>query len=55
MRGETGEVRSLVWAMPRRQGAYGVTHKPSPVAAVHPDGTRVALALKSGIAVIRLP
>lgn len=42
-------------ALPRRQFAYGVTHKPSPVAAVHPDGTRVALALKAGIAVIRLP
>ncbi|MET4927077.1 hypothetical protein P3L51_32780 [Streptomyces sp. PSRA5] len=42
-------------AMPRRQGSYGVTHKPSPVAAVHPDGGRVALALKDGIAVIRLP
>lgn len=41
--------------LPRRQGSYGVTHKPSPVAAVHPDGTRVALALSGGIAVVRLP
>ncbi|MFK0186287.1 hypothetical protein ACIQV1_18965 [Streptomyces rubiginosohelvolus] len=42
-------------AMPRRQGSYGVTHIPTPVGAVHPDGSRVALALESGIAVIRLP
>ncbi|MFC9745052.1 hypothetical protein [Streptomyces niveus] len=40
--------------LPRRQGAYGVTHTPSPVAALHPDGSRVALAVKGGIAVIRV-
>lgn len=42
-------------AMPLREGSYGVTHIPTPVAAVHPDGTRVALAVKEGIAVIRIP
>lgn len=42
-------------AMPRREGSYGVTHVPTPVAAVHPDGTRVALAVEKGIAVIRIP
>ncbi|MFG3104794.1 hypothetical protein ACGFZL_30345 [Streptomyces sp. NPDC048182] len=42
-------------AMPRRQGSYGATHIPTPVAAVHPGGGRVALALESGIAVISIP
>lgn len=42
-------------ATSRQEGPYGVTHIPTPVAAVHPDGTRVALAVESGIAVIGLP
>lgn len=41
--------------MPRREGSYGGTKEPTPVAAVHPDGTRVALAVPRGIAVIRVP
>lgn len=42
-------------AVSRRDGAYGVTHVPSPVTALHPDGTRLALALEEGIAVLELP
>lgn len=38
-----------------RNGAYGVTHVPSPVAALHPDGTRLAVALETGIAILRIP
>lgn len=41
-------------AMSRRQGAYGGDPGDSPVTAVHPDGTRVALAVEDGIAVIRV-
>ncbi|MFD5895399.1 hypothetical protein [Streptomyces sp. NPDC060366] len=51
----TGELVSQ-WpelAMSRREGSYGV-NEPTPVAAVHPDGTRVALAVPRGIAVIRV-
>lgn len=53
----TGElvVRWPRLALPRRQGSYGVTHIPTPVAAVHPDGGRVALAVEGGIAVIGIP
>ncbi|MFC8078061.1 hypothetical protein ACFUN8_21265 [Streptomyces sp. NPDC057307] len=52
----TGELVARWPELPmyRRQGSYGVTHMPSSVAAVHPDGTRVAIALESGIAVIRV-
>ncbi|MFE2098045.1 hypothetical protein [Streptomyces sp. PTD9-10] len=42
-------------AVARREGAYGVTHVPTPVAALHPDGTRLAVAQTGSIAVIRLP
>ncbi|MFD7555665.1 hypothetical protein ACFV9E_14155 [Streptomyces sp. NPDC059835] len=42
-------------AVPRRDGAYGVTHFPSPVTALHGDGTRVAVAVENGIAVLELP
>lgn len=38
----------------RREGSYALAHEPTPVAAVHPDGTRVALAVARGIAVIRV-
>lgn len=41
--------------VPRREGSYGVTHIPTPVAAVHPDGTRLAIAQPEGIAIIALP
>ncbi|MGW6709336.1 hypothetical protein ACWGDE_31240 [Streptomyces sp. NPDC054956] len=41
--------------VPRRVGSYGVTHVPTPVAALHPDGTRLAIALETGIAVLDLP
>ncbi|PWG13276.1 hypothetical protein DF268_12575 [Streptomyces sp. V2] len=39
----------------RREGSYGATHIPTPVAALHPDGTRLAVAQPEGIAVIALP
>ncbi|MFJ9865509.1 hypothetical protein [Streptomyces sp. NPDC101165] len=42
-------------AVARREGAYGATHVPTPVAALHPDGTRLAVARTGGIAVIQLP
>ncbi|MFD6887896.1 hypothetical protein [Streptomyces sp. NPDC059957] len=38
-----------------RDRAYGVDHDPSPVAALYPDGTRLAIALEKGIAVLDLP
>ncbi|MFF3211659.1 hypothetical protein ACFYYB_13495 [Streptomyces sp. NPDC002886] len=38
-----------------RDGAYGVTDTPSAVTALHPDGTRLAVALETGIAVLDLP
>lgn len=46
------------WPMvevPRRDGSYGVTHIPTPVAALHPDGTRLAVAQPGSIAIIALP
>jgi len=39
----------------RREGSYGVTHIPTPVAALHPDGTRLAVAQPESIAIITLP
>ncbi|WP_327304437.1 hypothetical protein OG730_13300 [Streptomyces sp. NBC_01298] len=42
-------------AVSRRDGAYGVTHIPSPVTALHPDGSRLAVAVETGIAVLDLP
>ncbi|MEV1062810.1 hypothetical protein [Streptomyces sp. NPDC050263] len=53
----TGEVLEE-WpevAIPRREGAYGVTHIPTPVAALHPDGTHLAVAQDENIALVRLP
>ncbi|MEU1478716.1 hypothetical protein ACFYZ8_43250 [Streptomyces sp. NPDC001668] len=41
--------------VPRRDGSYGVTHIPTPVAALHPDGIRLAVAQPEGIAIIALP
>ncbi|NEB04589.1 hypothetical protein G3I78_36900 [Streptomyces sp. SID13726] len=41
--------------VPRREGSYGVTHIPTPVAALHPDGIRLAVAQPDGIAIIALP
>ncbi|MFJ6085510.1 hypothetical protein ACIQI8_29375 [Streptomyces sp. NPDC092369] len=41
--------------VPRRDGSYGVTHIPTPVAALHPDGTRLAVAQPESIAIIALP
>ncbi|MEU0028694.1 hypothetical protein [Streptomyces sp. NPDC006335] len=41
--------------VPRREGSYGVTHIPTPVAALHPDGTRLAIAQPESIAIITLP
>lgn len=41
--------------VPRRDGSYGVTHIPTPVAALHPDGTRLAIAQPESIAIITLP
>ncbi|WP_234358397.1 hypothetical protein [Streptomyces sp. NRRL B-24085] len=38
-----------------REGSYGVTHVPTPVAALHPDGTRLAVAQPESIAIIALP
>ncbi|MBQ0997926.1 hypothetical protein [Streptomyces sp. RK62] len=38
-----------------RVGSYGVTHVPTPVAALHPDGSRLAVAQPDGIAIIALP
>ncbi|WP_329379030.1 hypothetical protein OG625_11690 [Streptomyces sp. NBC_01351] len=42
-------------AVSSREGAFGVTHVPSPVTALHGDGTRVAVAVEKGIAVLGLP
>ncbi|MFI1761744.1 hypothetical protein ACH41H_06725 [Streptomyces sp. NPDC020800] len=39
----------------RRDGAYGVTHVRGPVAALHPDGTRLAIAQAESIALVELP
>ncbi|GLW57614.1 hypothetical protein Kpho01_56250 [Kitasatospora phosalacinea] len=41
--------------LPRKDRAYGVTHVPSPVAALSPDGTRLAVARPDAIAVVDLP
>ncbi|MER7831878.1 hypothetical protein [Streptomyces sp. NPDC095602] len=41
--------------VPRRVGSYGVKHVPTPVAALHPDGSRLAVAQTDGIAIIALP
>ncbi|HEY2794091.1 MAG TPA: hypothetical protein VGJ28_17125 [Micromonosporaceae bacterium] len=38
----------------RRAGSYGVTHYPTPITAIHPDGDRVAIAQPDGIAVLHL-
>ncbi|MHA6761645.1 WD40 repeat domain-containing protein [Streptacidiphilus sp. PAMC 29251] len=38
-----------------KDGSFGVTHVPTPVAAVSADGTRLAVAQENGIAVIELP
>ncbi|GAA3393384.1 hypothetical protein [Streptomyces roseoviridis] len=38
-----------------RVGSYGVRHVPTPVAALHPDGSRLAVAQPDGIAIITLP
>ncbi|MCX4528222.1 MULTISPECIES: hypothetical protein [unclassified Streptomyces] len=40
-------------AAPRDESPYG--RGPEPVAALHPDGTRLALAIEDGIAVLDLP
>ncbi len=39
----------------RRAGAFGVTHIPTPVAALRPDGMLLAVAQEEGIALVRLP
>jgi WD40 repeat protein len=36
----------------RKGGSYGVTHVPTPVTALHPDGSRLAIAQPDHIAVI---
>ena len=41
--------------VPCREGSYGVTHIPTPVAALHPDGRRLAVAQAESIAVVDLP
>ncbi|MEV6331412.1 hypothetical protein [Streptomyces sp. NPDC051909] len=41
--------------VPSRVGSYGVRHVPTPVAALHPDGSRLAVARPDGIAIIALP
>jgi len=41
--------------VPRREGSYGATHIPTPVVALHPDGTRLAVAQPESIAIIDLP
>lgn len=41
--------------VPRRDGSYGATHIPTPVVALHPDGTRLAVAQPESIAIITLP
>ncbi len=37
------------------EGAYGVEHVPSPVAALHAGGSRLAVAVGNGPAVLHLP
>ncbi|MFD4554785.1 hypothetical protein ACFWP5_10770 [Streptomyces sp. NPDC058469] len=41
--------------VPSREGSYGITHIPTPVAALHPDGNRLAVAQPDSIAIIALP
>ncbi|MEV6499497.1 hypothetical protein [Streptomyces prunicolor] len=41
--------------VPSREGSYGITHIPTPVAALHPDGNRLAVAQTASIAIIDLP
>ncbi|WP_329234301.1 hypothetical protein [Streptomyces canus] len=41
--------------VPVKTTCFGVSHVPSPVAALHPDGTRLAVAQAQSIAVITLP
>ncbi|ANS68178.1 hypothetical protein SLINC_5954 [Streptomyces lincolnensis] len=41
--------------LPVKDTCYGVDHIPSPVAALHPDGTRLAVAQAESIALITLP
>jgi hypothetical protein len=42
-------------AVSTKSGSYGVTHIPTPVAALHPDQRRLAVAQPDHIAVIHLP
>lgn len=49
----TGRVARGVGAAPGR--AFGVEHIPSPVTALHPDGSRLAVAVGNGVAVLDLP
>ncbi|WP_151479811.1 WD40 repeat domain-containing protein [Streptomyces albicerus] len=41
--------------VPVKTTCFGVSHVPSPVAALHPDGTRLAVAQAESIALITLP
>ncbi|MGW4898490.1 hypothetical protein ACWEQL_40595 [Kitasatospora sp. NPDC004240] len=41
--------------VPAKAHCYGAEHIPTPIAAVSPDGTRLAVAQEDGIAVIDLP
>jgi hypothetical protein len=41
--------------VPAKATCFGVSHVPSPVAALHPDGTRLAIAQSESIALITLP
>jgi hypothetical protein len=38
-----------------KSGSFGVTHIPTPITALHPDGRRLAIAQPHGIAIIHLP
>jgi hypothetical protein len=38
-----------------RQTCFGVEHEPTPVAALHPDGDRLAIAVEGGIQVFGIP
>ncbi|MDQ0766839.1 hypothetical protein QF027_009474 [Streptomyces canus] len=41
--------------VPMKATCFGVSHVPSPVAALHPDGTQLAIAQAQGLALITLP
>ncbi|MFI1524255.1 hypothetical protein [Kitasatospora cineracea] len=41
--------------LPEKDLCFGATHVPSPVAALSPDGTRLAVARPDAVAVIDLP